>query len=533
MMLTRLDPGAARRRIGSVSVLLGRSPAAAAMPTLSHDSIHGDNELLELFFSQSLTGAFFMMLDEPIAWHAPNANREALLDLVFATQRVTRINDAMLAQYGATREQFIGWTPADFHAHNIEEGRAAWADFFDRGQSSYETDERRLDGTPIRIEGEYIVLRTADGRIAGHFGVQRDVTERHAAELARRASEARYEAAFRLSPFRLTINRLDDGRFLEVNDAFLRDLRRTRDEVLGKTSVELGLWADPSMRERYIERLRREGTITDLEFAGYERDGRREVTQLSSTLIELHGVACVLTIAHDVTDRRIAEAELETSQKQLRALASRQQHTREEERRAMAREVHDELGQLLTGVKLDLARAHAHLVHAPDGVRERLASALERTAEAMNVVRRIATELRPAVLDDLGLVAALEWQVEQFAALTGVRVTTTLPASDPPFDSDTRTAVFRIAQEALTNVARHAQASSVHVSLKVNAARVQLIVRDDGRGITLAEQHASHALGLLGLRERALAVGGTVRIDGRPGHGTEVALTLPRSSDAT
>jgi PAS domain S-box-containing protein len=491
-------------------------------PTIRHDS-----ELLELFFSQSLTGAFFMMLDTPIAWNDPAADREAMLDVIFRTQRVTRINDAMLAQYGATREQFVGRTPADFFVHDLAAGRAAWAACFDAGQARFETDERRLDGSLIRIEGEYICMYTPDGRITGHFGVQRDVTERYLADAALRASETRFSAAFRLAPFRLTINRLDDGRFLEVNDAFLVDLRRTRDEVIGRTSVELGLWADPSMREHYIERLRREGTIVELEFAGYERDGRREITQLNSTLIELHGVPCVLTIAHDVTDRRIAEEKLERSERQLRALAARQQQTREQERRVIAREIHDELGQVLTGVKFDVAWSHHHLPDSAPAVRDRLSGALQRIAEAMNAVRRIATELRPAVLDDLGLIAALEWQTTQFAASTGVRITTTFPPTDPPLDSEGCTAVFRIVQEALTNVARHAGASAVHVALRATESQVRVVVRDDGRGITPSEQSNPHALGLVGLRERALAIGGTITIAGTPTRGTEVLLVLP------
>jgi transcriptional regulator with GAF, ATPase, and Fis domain len=152
------------------------------------------DDRLEVFFSQSLDGFFFMMLDEPVRWDV-TVDKEAVLDYVFTHQRVTKINDAMLAQYGIPREKFLGFTPTDFFRHNIEYGRKVWREFFDRGRLHVETDERRADGTPIRIEGDYICFYDDQRRITGHFGIQRDVTEqvrmrqlieRHNEELERR-----------------------------------------------------------------------------------------------------------------------------------------------------------------------------------------------------------------------------------------------------------------------------------------------------------------------------------------------------------
>jgi PAS domain S-box-containing protein len=134
-------------------------------------------DILELFFSQSLDGFFFMMIDKPIQWD-DSVDKEAVLDYVFEHQRITKINDAMLRQYGATQEQFLGITPKGLFAHDVAHGRDLWRRMFDLGRLHVESDERRFDGTPICIEGDYICFFDADGRITGHFGIQRDITER-------------------------------------------------------------------------------------------------------------------------------------------------------------------------------------------------------------------------------------------------------------------------------------------------------------------------------------------------------------------
>ncbi|MCI0691779.1 sigma 54-interacting transcriptional regulator [candidate division KSB1 bacterium] len=151
----------------------------------AEDVLRESEARLELFFSQSLDGFFFMMLDEPVRWD-DTVDKDKVLDYVFSHQRMTKVNDAMLAQYGATREQFLGLTPNDFYEHNLAHGREVWRRFFDAGRLHVETDERKLDGTPMSIEGDYICFYDSEGRITGHFGIQRDVTERKRAEAALR-----------------------------------------------------------------------------------------------------------------------------------------------------------------------------------------------------------------------------------------------------------------------------------------------------------------------------------------------------------
>ncbi len=468
-----------------------------------------------------------MMLDEPIDWAGKGgAERERLLDQVFATERITKVNAALLQQYGGTVDGMLGLTPADLCAHDLAAGREAWRRMFDQGRLHVETDERRLDGTPIRIEGDYTCLYDGS-RIMGHFGVQFDVTERHQQARALAESEAKYQAAFQLSPFRLTINRFSDGRFLEVNEAFLHDLGLRREEVLGRTSVELGLWADPDLRARYAGRLAHEGVVLDLEFPGYMKNGQRQITQLSSALVVVNGEQCVLTIAHDITERRLAEDEAERSRRQLRALAAGLQRAREDERTMIAREVHDELGQALTGLRIDLAWLRSRIGGRNPQAAERLGSALERIDGTLSTVRRIATELRPSVLDNLGLSAAIEWQALEFQRRTGVRVLLRPPDEDLVVTPDQATTMFRILQESLTNGARHARAATVEIRCSSDEAGVQLSVTDDGCGIEPRELAESQSLGILGMRERAIAGGGTLTLEPVPTGGTCLTLFLP------
>ncbi|HKU74401.1 MAG TPA: sensor histidine kinase, partial [Pyrinomonadaceae bacterium] len=198
----------------------------------------------------------------------------------------------------------------------------------------------------------------------------------------------------------------------------------------------------------------------------------------------------------------------------------------------IAREIHDELGGILTGLKWDLEKIDTSLNSPGDGshlfeIHNRISSMTGLIETTINTVRRIASELRPGVLDDLGLVAAIEWQIEQFQARSGLKCHLTNNASEIELSRERATAVFRILQEILTNVLRHARASNVYVKLGRSKNYFELEVRDDGKGITVSQRRNSGSLGLLGMKERALLVGGEVRITGKEGSGTTVLVRVP------
>jgi PAS domain S-box-containing protein len=361
----------------------------------------GNERLLELFFSQSMDGFFIMMLDEPVEWD-DRVEKEKVLDYVFEHQRMTKVNKAILRQFGAQHpEDLLGKTPADFFAHDLASAKERWRSFFDSGTFHNETDERRLDGTPLRIEGDYTLIHDDKGRIAGHFGIQ-----------------------------------------------------------------------------------------------------------------------------HDITDRYLAGEEIRASRQQLRALASRLERAREEERTQIAREIHDELGQALTGLKLDIAWIRGRLPrHGP--LAAQCVSMIERIDKTIESVRRIATDLRPSILDQLGLEAAVEWQSQQFIARTGIVVTVQSSCEKGHMPEVLASSAFRILQESLTNVARHACATAVDVRLVQTSSLLVLEVEDNGVGVPPDVLEKTSSLGLIGMRERALACGGKLTIASGPGMGTIVQLNVP------
>ncbi len=238
-----------------------------------------------------------------------------------------------------------------------------------------------------------------------------------------------------------------------------------------------------------------------------------------------------IIIFRDVSARRQAEFELTQSHEQLRALAGHLQAAREAERKHIAREIHDQLGQLLTGLRLDLSRVDQQLcggaeVASAAELRSQVTGALGLVDNLVQEVRRISGELRPGVLDDLGLVAALEWQAREWEQRTRIPCRFQSSHETIPLAVEPRTALFRIFQEALTNISRHAHASQVEGILTCAAGSVRLEISDNGLGFT-APDNNTQTLGLLGMRERAAMAGGTLAVRSSPRGGTTVVAEVP------
>ena len=225
-------------------------------------------------------------------------------------------------------------------------------------------------------------------------------------------------------------------------------------------------------------------------------------------------------------------AALADSEAKLRALASHLISVREEERSHIAREIHDELGQVLTGLKMEVAWLAKRLNEDQGPLLEKTESMGKLIDSTVQTVRKISTGLRPEVLDEMGLLAAIGWQAKEFQKRTGIRCRLNLPAEIGPVEADLSTTVFRVFQEILTNVARHSRATRVDVDLKNGGGKLVLQVADNGIGIAQQEGTGRKSLGLLGMQERALRVGGEVNIGSQPGHGTRVVVSIPTAKEA-
>ncbi|HET7400713.1 MAG TPA: response regulator [Usitatibacter sp.] len=234
-------------------------------------------------------------------------------------------------------------------------------------------------------------------------------------------------------------------------------------------------------------------------------------------------------LSAELAERALTEQRLRTSEENLRALASHLQSVREEERIHIAREIHDELGQALTGLKYDIgALVKASATDSHETVATRAQACNQAIDRIINAVRRISSGLRPEVLDEIGLAAAVEWQAREFQRRTGIRATVEVSPGFTDPDKQRSTALFRIFQELLTNVARHANATRVNVTL-ADAESLALKVEDNGRGIQESEFESPRSLGFLGLRERVIAFGGSIDVKGHEGKGTTVSVTIPLS----
>jgi len=454
-----------------------------------------------------------------------------LLGIIALDGTLEDVNATALAMIGENRENVINkpfWeTPWWSYSPILQDRlRGALVAAAQGEVVQFEVMHYDVEGNQRTVDATIAPMRDDQGDVTRLVALGHDVTERQRAADALRQSEERFSKAFGLSPDAITVTAMGDGKIVEVNGSFTELSGWTRDEAIGRSVLDLEIWPDPRERDAWVDRLNREHRVRNAEMQLRNRSGQVRVTLTSAEVIDLDGRPHLLTYVRDISALRDAERALHRSREGLRRLAAQLQEVREEERTTIAREIHDELGQRLTGMKMDFSWLLAHLPKRWTRVHERGRALTELLDVTIESVRDISTRLRPSVLDDLGLAAAIEWQASDFARRTSVTVDVR-GVEELSLDRELSTTLFRILQEALTNVARHAEASQVSVSLRHAGADVVLEIVDDGRGLGNKESVGQRGLGLLGMRERAASFGGEVEFERPNEGGTCVRARIP------
>jgi PAS domain S-box-containing protein len=380
------------------------------------------------------------------------------------------------------------------------------------------------DGREVAVEHSAAPIFAAKGKVIGVVLVFRDVAER------RRERIATAEQAALLELTQDSVFVIDmEGRVQFWSRGAEAMLGYTKTEAAGKIAHEMLCTEFPEPFVEITAQLMRVG----------HWEGDLIKTAKNGSLVVVAGRWAlqwgqrgqpprVLAINSDITQRKRSEELLVLQREQLRALADRLQWVREEDRKRVARDLHDEIGQILTAIKMDMAWMSRHLPKSEGEVLARLKESTQAVDDGVKAVRTICSGLRPGVLDDLGLAAAIEWQAGEFTSRNNVLCQVSVPPVDLHLDGDRATATFRIFQECLTNVVRHAQAKQVRVALSQEDENIVLVVQDDGIGFRESDlSNTLGSLGLLGMKERAQSCGGDVQISSSPGSGTTVIVRVP------
>jgi len=438
--------------------------------------------------------------------------------------------------------KFIRWnkefeTATGYSAEEIADMHPT--DFFSEEQRNYIAD--RIEGAFLKgiNDAEANFLTKSGKQVPYYFkavminfegkpcllGNGIDIAERKKAEAGLIASEQKYKRLFESNPLPMWMLNLPEYNIIDVNNAALLQYEYTREEFLNLTVYDF----------RPKEDIDKFKAATNIAFHGIHHAGIWRHKKKNGTIlyvdiitydINYKGQQARLVLANDVTEKHIAEEKLKESYDSIRILTGHLQNVREEERLHMSREIHDELGQLLTVLKMEVSWLNKRIEPGNKIAKDKLEEIFTLIDTIVKSVRRIASELRPSLLDDLGMLAAIEWFLEDFERRSGIVKELYIPETEIQLPDSLKIGLFRIFQESLTNVARHSGAKKVIVRLEQRDKKLILIIKDNGEGFD-DKKAAKQTLGLLGMKERTLMMGGQYSISGVQGEGTTVKVIIP------
>lgn len=440
---------------------------------------------------------------------------------------IAEVNDATELMSGFSREELIGRTSVELGLVNraqrdvvLNQVRGARIVGDSEVRLVTKSGEERIlliNSTPMEVNGRHYACTSCV-----------DITARKKVEKALEESEQRFMTFFRSNPVPVGITRASDFRLEAVNDAWCKLTGYSLEEAAGHTSAELGL-ARPGTLQSVKNKIRNQGQIEQDEIEMFTRSGQLRQMQISSVPFELDGKVYFLNNLLDITERKENEKLLTEQSRQLHALAAHMQSVREEERKRVARFIHDEFVQVLSALRMDISMVELSLKKSGRTTEtENAISELSRSKEIISGtienIRKLMTELRPGILDIYGLIPALRWHVNEFSKQSGIPCEFSTSSEEIGFDDDSNIALFRIVQEALANIQKHAGASSAKVEIKMKKDLLTLYVSDNGCGFDPGAVDTTRSFGLLGMKERVAILNGNMKINSGKGKGTVIQI---------
>jgi two-component system sensor histidine kinase UhpB len=455
-------------------------------------------------------------------------------------QRIVMINPAALRMFGCSAAEALGARLSRFIPPAQRTAHARQVRAFDASGTIERPMGERGIITGLRANGEVFPAAASISRVdvRGGPGTRRyftallcDLSQEQGLRERIDALNLHMRAVFELVPVAIWIT--DADRIVFANRACATLFgAATREELIGRSIFTMLMpESHEPVRGSVAKALADDAPAPALGERIARLDGQVREVVIAIAPLPDHGHTAVQMVITDITERAQQGRDAERSRLELRRLSANMVDAREDERRRIARELHDELGQRLTALKMELASLGAQdRSPARDG---RIAAMLEMVDETVASVRRIATELRPLMLDDLGLNAAIEWLANGWAARMGVKVRLRLGRTDPDIGDAAAIALYRMVQEALTNIARHARASEVRIEIRPSGGELLLTVQDNGVGFSEGSMFREGSHGLMGIRERAYMLGGELEIGNARGGGGRITVRLPLRQAAT
>ncbi len=460
--------------------------------------------------------------------------------------RIIEFNDLFCQMLGYSPEElraltYQELTPKRWH---VVEAAIVREQIVPRGYSDvYQKEYRRKDGTIFPVELRTILSRDAEGQAVGMWATIRDITQRKRSEEKLFQSEEKFRVAFHTTPTVMGISTLRDGRYLEINKAFETTLEYSRDEVIGRTSSEVGIWTQHGQRQNLVLRLMEQGYLRDIEAVLRTKSGAPKTFIFSADVIPFQGVSCIMSAWLDISERKRAEdalqqlnltledqvakrtAAAESRTRQLQSLAVELIEAEERERKRISELLHDDFQQTLAAAKFRLESALANLPLSSE-----LTDVEGMLTDLISKARQLSHELNPAVLHHSGLVGALEWLCRNMREQFGLDVHLTADGVEQYENMPLKMFAFRAVQELLFNVVKHAGVKGARVSVSGTQDQLTISVSDPGNGFDpsiLKRHNHKGGIGLLSLRERASYLGGSLLIESAHGGGSRFTLTIP------